>query len=279
MKGTICGIKRMEIHDGDGLRTTVFFKGCPLSCVWCHNPESISFQKQVGFFKEKCIECGLCKNEKNEETAKACPVGALVSYGEEVDADALFDTVMKDAPFFKSGKGGVTFSGGECLAQADFAVSLAEKFYKAGVSVYIDTCGFVKQTVLERIIPFTDKFLYDVKAFSEDVHKKCTGQTNEIILENLKFLSRKGCKIEIRYPLVKGFNDGECEKIGAFLCNLKGIEKVKILKYHRFAASRYDALGMNNTLPDIETTYEDIEKAVEILRNYGLNAINGASED
>ncbi len=279
MKGTICGIKRMEIHDGDGLRTTIFFKGCPLFCVWCHNPESISFQKQIGFFKEKCIECGLCEGKKNVDAAEKCPVNALVSYGEEVDVDMLFNMVMKDAPFFQNGNGGVTFSGGECLAQVDFAVALAKKFHEAGVSVYIDTCGFVNHSVFEKIMPYADKFLYDIKAFDADVHKKCTGQENGVILENLQFLSESGCRIEIRYPLVVGFNDGECEKIGAFLRNLKGIEKVKVLKYHNFAASRYDALGMENTLPDTETTIEDVEKAVEILKSYGLHTVNGISED
>ena len=279
MRGLISGIKRMEIHDGDGLRTTIFFKGCPLKCIWCHNPESISFEKQVAFLKEKCISCNICKGEKTKETAQTCPVSALVLYGEEYDVDTLVNEVLKDAKFFTNSGGGVTLSGGECLAQPEFAIAVAKSLYEKGISVYVDTCGFVKREVLQKIIPYIDKFLYDIKAIDTDIHKKCTGQGNELILENLKFLSEMNCKIEIRYPLVKGYNDGECEKIGEFLSDLKGIEKVKILQYHPFAASRYQALEMTNTLPDTETTYDDIERAVKILKNYGLNAVNGMIED
>lgn len=279
MRGLISGIKRMEIHDGDGLRTTIFFKGCPLKCIWCHNPESISFEKQVAFFEEKCIHCGICKGEHNEKTSLSCPTDALVLYGEEYDADTLVNEVLKETSFFVNSGGGVTLSGGECLAQPEFAIVVAKSLYEKGISVYVDTCGFVKREVLQKIIPYVDKFLYDIKAIDTEVHKKCTGMDNELILENLKFLSEMNCEIEIRYPLVKGYNDGECERIGEFLRDLKGIVKVKILQYHSLAASRYQALGMTNTLPDTETTYDDIERAVKILKNYGLNAVNGMIED
>lgn len=278
MKGLISGIKRMESHDGDGLRTTVFFKGCPLKCIWCHNPESISFEKQIAFYRNKCVQCGICRGEHNDITAQSCPADALMLYGTEYEVNDLVDTLMQDEAFFRNSGGGVTLSGGECLAQPDFAIALAYKLKENGISVYIDTCGFVKQEIIESIIPFTDKFLYDIKAIDSNVHKKCTGRDNELILKNLKFLSERNCKIEIRYPLVKGYNDCECDRIGEFLSNMKGIEKVKVLQYHHFAASRYQALSMKNTLPDTETTYEDVENAVKILKNYGLNAVNGMTE-
>lgn len=278
MKGLISGIKRMESHDGDGLRTTVFFKGCPLKCIWCHNPESISFEKQIAFYRNKCVQCGICRGEHNDITAQSCPADALMLYGTEYEVNDLVDTLMQDEAFFRNSGGGVTLSGGECLAQPDFAIALAYKLKENGISVYIDTCGFVKQEIIESIIPFTDKFLYDIKAIDSNVHKKCTGRDNELILKNLKFLSERNCKIEIRYPLVKGYNDCECDRIGEFLSNMKGIEKVKVLQYHHFAASRYQALSMKNTLPDTETTYEDIENAIKILKNYGLNAVNGMTE-
>lgn len=278
MKGMISGIKRMESHDGDGLRTTVFFKGCPLKCVWCHNPESIAFEKQVAFYGEKCIHCGICKGERNDITAKSCPVNALRLYGKEYEVSELADILMQDDAFFRNSNGGVTLSGGECLAQPDFAIALAKTIKANGISVYVDTCGFVKKEVLKSIIPFTDKFLYDIKAIDPDVHKKCTSSDNMLILENLKYLSESDCDIEIRYPFVKGYNDFECDRIGGFLRDLKGISKVKILQYHSFAASAYHALGMTNTLPDTETTFEDIETAVRILKNYGLNAVNGIVE-
>jgi len=296
MKGMISGIKRMEIHDGDGLRTTVFFKGCPLKCIWCHNPESIDYHKQIAIIKNKCILCGTCRSVcphgavyltdkcsqidfskcvKCFDCVNTCPTGAMTLYGKEYTVNELVDILMQDEPFFKNSGGGVTLSGGECLAQPDFVVELAKELYQKDIRVNIDTCGFVKQEIFDRMIPYTDVFLYDMKAFDTFVHKQCTGQGNEIILSNLKYLVKKGCKIEIRYPLVMGYNDKECEKIAKFLSSLGGIKKVKVLQYHKFAGSRYDALGMVNTLPDTETTYDDIEHAVNILKSYGLNAVNG----
>jgi pyruvate formate lyase activating enzyme len=278
MTGLISGIKRMEIHDGDGLRTTVFFKGCPLKCIWCHNPESISFNKQIAFFENKCIGCNLCQGKLDEKSAEVCPTNAKVLFGQEYTLDELLNEVLIDRDFFKNGNGGVTFSGGECLAQSEFAIALAKRFFEEGISVYIDTCGFVKRETFEKIIPYTDKFLYDIKAISPDVHKRCTGVDNALILENLKFLCEKGCRIEIRYPLVTGYNDTEAEKIGEFLRELAGIEKVKVLQYHSFSGSRYEALGMENTLPDTTTTSEDVQKAVEILKGFSQNAVSGLEE-
>ncbi len=279
MTGLISGIKRMEIHDGDGLRTTVFFKGCPLRCIWCHNPESLSFEKQIAFFKNKCISCGICKNERNEEAAQRCPVSAIEVYGREYEAEELAQILLQDEAFFKNSGGGVTLSGGECLAQPDFCIALAKLLYERGISVYVDTCGYVKREIFAKMIPYTDKFLYDIKAIDATVHEKCTGRQNRLILDNLKYLSSKGCKIEIRYPLVKGYNDLECEDIAKLLSGLQGITKVKVLQYHSFSASRYEALGMFNTLPDTKTTSYDIEAAVNIFKSYGLHAVNGMRED
>ena len=279
MKGMISGIKGMEIHDGDGLRTTVFFKGCPLRCIWCHNPESLSFEKQIAFFQNKCISCGICKNERNEEAAQRCPVSAIEVYGREYEVEELFEVLLSDELFFKNSGGGITLSGGECLAQPDFCIALAKLLYERGISVYVDTCGYVKRETLEKMIPYTDKFLYDIKAIDATVHEKCTGRQNRLILDNLKYLCNKGCKIEIRYPLVKGYNDLECEDIAKLLSGLQGITKVKVLQYHSFSASRYEALGMFNTLPDTKTTSYDIEAAVNIFKSYGLHAVNGMRED
>lgn len=278
MKGRISGIKRMEIHDGEGLRTTVFFKGCPLRCLWCHNPESLSFERQVAYFKGKCISCGACRGEQSAEAAERCPTGALWVYGMEYEAEALAALLSADAPFFGE-KGGVTLSGGECLAQPEFAVALAKALFDRGIGVYIDTCGHAKREVLENLIPYTEKFLYDVKAMDEAVHLRCTGKGNARILENLSFLCERGCRVEIRYPLVKGYNDGECEKIAEFLLGLKGIEKIKVLQYHSFAASRYEALEMPCHLPSEETLPEDVERAVAVFKSFGLPAVNGAKED
>jgi len=300
MKGLISGIKRMEIHDGDGLRTTVFFKGCSLKCIWCHNPESISFTKQIALFKEKCLLCGSCQavcpekaisqNRSHTEIdfskctsclkcVNLCPSGALTVYGKEYEINDLIHIVMQDEMFFKNSGGGITLSGGECLMQAEFTIEFAKRLFEKGISVYIDTCGFVKKEIFDRIIPYTALFLYDIKAIDPVVHEKCTGHDNRQILENLIFLSEKKCKVEIRYPLVMGYNDKECIKIGKFLKKLDGIMKVKVLQYHHLAGSRYDALGMINTLPCTETTFNDVENAVQILKGYGLNAVNGIISD
>lgn len=278
MTGLVSGIKRMEIHDGDGLRTTVFFKGCTLKCIWCHNPESISFEKETARFKDKCRNCGLCHGVVDSHTSELCPMNAIVIYGKEYTPEKLVDEIMQDEAFFKSSGGGVTFSGGECLAQGDFAVECAKKFSEKGISVYIDTCGNVGWEVLEKIIPYTDKFLYDIKAIDSDLHKRLTGDTNELILDNLSRLCGQGCEVEIRYPLVVGYNDGECEMIGDFLNSIGFNGRVKVLQYHNFAGSRYEALGMENTLPDTKTGYTDVENAVSALRLKGIVAINGIDE-
>lgn len=279
MKGMISGIKRMEIHDGDGLRSTVFFKGCPLKCVWCHNPESIGFAPQTARFAEKCMGCGACGGQNTAEAAENCPTGALAHYGKDYEAADLAELLAADKPFFERSGGGVTLSGGECLAQPEFAAELARLLRARGISVYIDTCGFVSRQALERIIPYADVFLYDIKAIDPRVHKACTGQDNRLILDNLRYLSERGCAIEIRYPLVVGWNDDQSEKIGAFLQELKGIRKIKVLQYHDLAASRYEALGMENTLPKTRTEPADVQRAVERLRRYGLNAVDGTQED
>lgn len=283
----------MEIHDGDGLRTTVFFKGCPLKCLWCHNPESIGFHPQTALYREPCIGCGGCaavcptgaatvKNGKAvlDPTActacfacvDACPTGAATAYGTEYTVEALVTELKKDAPFFQNGGGGITLSGGECLAQPAFAVAVAKALHEQGISVFVDTCGYVDAAVLDAILPYTDTFLYDIKAINGDLHRRLTGRDNARILENVKHLSDAGARIEIRYPLIAGYNDGECAAIGEFLQPLHGIVKVKVLRYHRFAASRYEALGMENTLPDTTTTTAHLQTAVTILRGWGLNA-------
>ena len=285
IKGLISGIKRMEIHDGEGLRTTVFFKGCPFKCVWCHNPESIGYGKQTAFFKGKCIGCGsclqVCRNGAVlygggidhgtciacHACTEVCPTEALFPYGKEYTPSELAYALLEDEPFFKNGKGGVTFSGGECLSQPDLAAETARLLQERGISVFVDTCGYVKKEVLDRITPYTDKFLYDIKTYSEQTHINCTGRSNEIILDNLKYLSALGARIEVRIPYVPELNGSEMNDIGRFLSGVN-IEKIKVLPYHSHAVSRYEALGMTTEMPQEMPSDEETESVRRIMRKY-----------
>ena len=215
MKATIFEIKRFAVHDGPGIRTTVFFKGCPLKCLWCHNPEGISFQTQTAFYDQKCLGCGICRDPSFTE--ENCPSGAKVRYGREVTVAELLSELLQDRDFYETSGGGVTLSGGECLCQADFCAAILEALKKEGIHTAVDTCGFVAKAAIEKVLPYTDIFLYDIKAFDEDVHIRCTGKSNKQILENLAYLDSLGKAVEIRIPYVPGHNADQMAKIATFL--------------------------------------------------------------
>ena len=259
MTANIFEIKRFAVHDGDGIRTTVFFKGCPLRCVWCHNPEGLSFEAQEAFYAHKCINCGKCKDEGF--TVLDCLGEARVLYGKEITVDELLPLLLEDRDFYDNSGGGVTLSGGECLMQADFCANLLKKLKENGIHTAVDTCGFVSKEALDKVIPYTDIFLYDLKAYDEDVHIKCTGQSNKIILQNLLYLDSQGKDVEIRIPYVPNFNTDQIEKIADFLRPLKNIKAVRVLPYHNFVGSKYTALGMENNLPETLPTDEEIKRA------------------
>ena len=263
--GRISNIKRFAVHDGDGIRTTLFFKGCPLKCLWCHNPESIAFQPQIAFYENKCIGCGACK--KAGFTPEDCLGEARVFYGRDVTAEELLPQPLEDRDFFETSGGGVTLSGGECLCQADFCAELLAKLKKEGIHTAVDTCGFVQKEAFDKVLPYTDLFLYDIKAFDEDVHIRCTGQSNRRILENLQYIDDRGKAIEIRIPYVPDYNDTQMEKIAAFLKTLKNIKAVKVLPYHNYAGSKYRALGMENTLPEKLPTEQQLRAAEAVLQS------------
>lgn len=265
MKAIISDIKRFAVHDGDGIRTTVFFKGCPLKCVWCHNPESIGFKPQIAFYRNKCIGCGEC--QKEGFTVEVCLGEARVLYGKEMTVESLLPLLLEDKDFYETSGGGVTLSGGECLCQADFCAQLLKKLKESGVNTAVDTCGFVPKASIDKVIPYTDIFLYDIKAIDEDVHIKCTGQSNKLILENIKYIDSQGIATEVRIPYVPGYNSDQIEKIADFLAKLRNVKAVKVLPYHNYAGSKYAALDMENTLPEGLPTDKQIAKAEAILEN------------
>lgn len=259
MKAKIFEIKRFAVHDGDGIRTTVFFKGCPLRCVWCHNPEGLCAEEQDAFYQHKCIGCGECKKEGF--STEDCLGEARVKYGREIELSELIPLLVEDRAFYENSGGGVTLSGGECLAQADFCAELLKRLKEMGIGTAVDTCGMVSRSAFDKVIPYTDVFLFDVKAIDEEVHKRCTGCSNKQIIENLKYLNSRGCKVEIRIPYVPEYNDTEIEGIAKFLSELDCVTRVRVLPYHSYAGSKYAALNMKNTLPERLPTDEEIKRA------------------
>lgn len=291
LKAKIFEIKRFAVHDGDGIRSTVFFKGCPLKCVWCHNPEGLSFLPQLAYYAHKCISCGECiavcptgahtlengthifHREKCVACGRCesvCLGNALTLYGRNRTVDELLPLLLEDKEFYDNSGGGVTLSGGECLLYADFCAELLKKLKENGVHTAVDTCGFVSKSSLDKVIPYTDIFLYDIKAFGEDVHKKCTGYSNQQILDNLLYLDEKGSQIEIRIPFVPKYNQNQMKKIAQYLSGLKNVTKVRVLPYHNYAGSKYEALAMENTLPEHLPREEELENAKALLQAYGL---------
>lgn len=274
MKVTIFDIQRNSFVDGPGIRTTVFFKGCNLKCRWCHNPESQSAKKQMMFYENKCTKCGKCRevcpNRLNScnfcgKCEIYCPNEARKICGKEYSVDEVFDEVMKDKAFYENSGGGVTFSGGECMLQVDFLCEILKKCHENGIHTAIDTAGNVPWECFEKVLPYTDMFLYDVKAFSEELHKQGTGVSNKLIIENLIHLSGK-CDIIIRIPVIGGFNDDnyEIENIANFLKKIKCIKK-EALPYHSMGEHKYDALGMKNEKFNVpcKDKMEEIKKILE----------------
>lgn len=286
-KGIIFDVKRFAVHDGDGIRTTVFLKGCPLKCVWCHNPEGISGRPQLAFYENKCIGCGECVSECDQKAhyivgikhlfipekcaacgscVDACLGDALKLYGKRVTAEEILPTLLEDRDFYASSGGGVTLSGGECLLQPEFCEELLKLLKESKIHTAVDTCGFVSRAAIDRVLPYTDLFLYDIKAIDEEVHIRCTGQSNQVILENLRYIDEAGKKIEIRIPYVPEYNDTQIEKIADFIAELKNITRVKVLPYHNYAGSKYRALQMENTLPVRLPREEEIQTAIDKIK-------------
>ncbi len=296
ISGNIFDIKRFAVHDGPGVRSTVFLKGCLLACAWCHNPEGIRRQAELVYFENRCIHCGACVEacpnqarefiagemvyhaERCEMCAKcleACYTGAIFQYGQETSIEEVMSVVRQDAEFYQASGGGVTLSGGEPLAQERFTVALLRQCKAEGFHTALDTSGQVPWTIFESALRYTDLVLYDLKHLDPQQHRHYTGVSNTLILENLCRLDRSEVKLEIRIPLVPGVNDGpNLEAASAFLGKLKSRPRVRLLPYHPLAGGKYLRLGRENRLTAaVSPDAAQMQAAAEVLRASGCEVV------
>ncbi len=251
MKANIFDIQRFSVHDGPGIRTTVFFRGCPLRCAWCHNPEGLSSSPTLQWKKTECIGCGRCGTRSATDDADRCPSGALSVCGREYAIGELYDAVLRDRDFYGDG-GGVTCSGGECLLQADAVYELLSRVRAAGVHTAIDTSGCVPWSAFERTVDVCDLYLYDLKCADAGLHRRGTGLDNRQILANLRRLADRGAQIHLRVPVIPGFNAeiGEMTAMAALAGELVPGAAVTLIPYHTLGVQKYESVGMEYTMAD-----------------------------
>jgi pyruvate formate lyase activating enzyme len=263
LKGLIFDIKHYSINDGPGIRTTVFFKGCPLRCWWCHNPESQAKYEEV-VIKERSLDG---RSFRVEEVS-----------GRWVEAEEVIREIEKDGIYYDQSGGGITFSGGEPLMQPEFLLELLRMAKARGYHTALDTCGHVSETVLEQVMDLVDLFLYDLKLIDYEEHLKYTGVTNDKVLKNLMFLSEMGKKIIIRVPIIPGITDTpkNITALRDLLLELNGLEQIDLLPYHRIAKSKYQRLKMNYRLNELaEPTAEKLNELRDVFERIGMKVTVG----
>lgn len=292
LQTTIFAIKRYALHDGPNIRTTIFFKGCPLSCHWCHNPEGIDFGIKLLSLEEKCVGCGecidLCPEDALRPTEEGidrdtnrcnlcgacveiCPALAQEPTGWSITTEELLIKLKKDLPFFDQSGGGVTISGGEPLCQPKGLKALLLGCKTLGIHRAVDTSGYVPTATLLEIAPHVDLFLYDLKHMDSSKHEQLTGVTNETILHNLKVLSESGRDIRVRIPLMSGINDDEenIRATGIFAADCKGVLGIDVLPYHPSAKAKYKKLNIPYQGGDFAAPErEEIARVSAILKEY-----------
>lgn len=297
MTGTVFDMQRFSLHDGPGIRTIVFLKGCPLHCRWCSNPESQNNSPIVMYKKSDCFKCGRCisvckvgaisfDNETHIDREKCtgcgdctnvCPSGALVLKGKTMTIQQAIKELKKDATIFRRSNGGVTLSGGEPLVQHEFASQLLLACKSQGWSTAIETTGFGSSEAIEKVIPYVDTVLLDIKHIDPYTHKKFTGISNEVILKNAKRISQI-TKTVVRVPIIPGFNYSykDIEDIAKFVKTLNNVDTIHLLPYHTFGENKYDLLGIEYTLDGLKRlSKEDLNEHKKIVESYGIKCIIG----
>ncbi|MHA1380211.1 MAG: glycyl-radical enzyme activating protein [Candidatus Helarchaeota archaeon] len=292
-KGIIFNIQRYCIHDGPGIRTLVFFKGCPLRCIWCSNPESQNSFPEILFTKVKCIGCGKCAEVCPENAiiksadkridrdkctmcmkcVETCYAEALEIAGKEMTVEEAIKEVEKDRPFYEKSGGGVTVSGGEGFMQPKFLKSIFQECKNRGIDTAIETCGYANWAVLEEILEYIDLILVDIKHMDDARHEKLTGKSNKLILDNIRKMAELRKKIIIRFPLIPSYNDSEdnIRKTGEFVKELEGVNEINIIPFHRLGESKYEHLDREWLVGDIKPpSQEKLEEVKKILESYGL---------
>jgi pyruvate formate lyase activating enzyme len=299
LMGLVFDIRKFSIHDGPGIRTTVFFKGCSLNCWWCHNPESQSLKTEFIFREDRCIHCETCVEVCSQnalslqngimyfdegkcnfcaECVSNCYADAREIVGKMMSADDVIIELEKDRAFYDQSGGGITISGGEPLVQADFLFELVKACKARDLHVALDTSGYASWNTFEKVCPYVDLFLYDLKLIPNELHRKFTGVSNRLILENLEKLSEKDHHIMIRVPIIPGITDTyeNIKEIGLFASRLKGIDRIDILPYHKAAVAKYERSGKKYKLPDLEAPSESrMNEIAEQLSSYGLSVHRG----
>jgi len=299
MKALIFNVQKFSLHDGPGVRDLVFFKGCPLRCQWCSNPESQNFSRELAYIESRCIgvhSCGLCirncvkgailalngkisinraKCDNCGKCAEVCPAKALKVFGDFVSVEDILKISAEDESFHNRSGGGVTLSGGEPTLQADFIEKLLTSYRDFGIHSAIETCGFSEWSEFEKVCRNVNLLLYDIKLMDSKKHKQFTGRTNEIILENLKNVATVFPNVPIiaRTPIIPGFNDRETDisEIAKYLKNIKTVKKYELLEYHRFGEVKYTQLGRIYTFNRLQKVTEEKMKKLKEIANTIVN--------
>lgn len=293
--GIVFNVEKYAIHDGPGIRTTVFFKGCPLRCWWCHNPEGQSQRFELVYRQGRCNGCSECISKCSTGAisylperlainrkhcticgacAGKCSTEALSLVGEKMNVEQVMTIIEKDMPFYGESEGGVTFSGGEPLQQPDFLEAVVNECAKRKIDTVLDTCGYAPAKIVDRFLSKISLFLYDIKIFDSAKHQKYTGVSSELILENARRIASSGARLSVSIPIVPQINDDEenIERTGKFLASLKKVEWVSLLSYHKMGVDKYENLGKPYRLKDTKTpSHQRMQMIKEKLEAFGLD--------